>query len=188
MKQLLQTLAFATLITVGAQASEHETATKEHKDFYVAAKALVTLGDEVKHEESTLDGGVGKGVGVDIGYRVSHNFAVEIDMTYANSDVTEIDAQGEKEDVTGKYITSSLDVVYMYHAMHDLGLFVKGGIEYEVENIDALDIEQTEVGVIYALGGEYEISHHSALILEYEGSTIEGPRGSTVLAGMVYSF
>ena len=166
-------------------------ATQEHKEegrYYVAVKALMTLGDTVQHGTSQLSGATGKGLGIDLGYKLGNGFAVEIDATYAKNDITERDELGDEITVNASYMTSSLDIAYAYPITHVVELFVKGGYEYEVEKINDLGIDASDTGFIYAAGVEYELDEHISLIGEYEGTTINGPRGNSIFAGAVYHF
>lgn len=85
-------------------------------------------------------------------------------------------------------MTSSLDIAYAYPISHKFELFVKGGYEYEVEKINDLGIDASDTGFIYAAGIEYEINEKVSFISEYEGTTINGPRGNSVFAGAIYHF
>lgn len=187
MKNILGLFLASSLIGVSGYAAEVEHTQEKESKFYVAAKALMTLGNTVNEGESQLKGSTGKGIGIDLGYRVGNGFAVEVDGTYTKNTVTEIPSVGEEEDFTGSYMTSSLDAVYDYKFTHELAIFGKAGFEYELEKIgDAAS--KTSTGISYAVGTEYEVSESIALLAEYEGTTIDGPRGNGVFAGIVYNF
>lgn len=171
--------------------------------FYTAIKALMTLGDTADHGEGvTLEGKTGRGIGVELGYKIGYGFAVESDATYARNTVNETNcaegevAEGEGEaeggchyaSGTGKYTTVSIDLAYNYHVTHHMGVFAKTGYEYEEEDIDELDIHANDTGFIYAVGAEYAISENAVFMAEYEGTTIEGPRGHSLFAGVAYHF
>jgi outer membrane protein X len=190
----------AMLLTASAFAHEEaEAAHEEHvaaihseTGFYGAVKALVTLGNDVDEGEGvTLEGDSGKGAGIELGYKIGYGFAVEADATFARNRVTEvrcIEEECEREEGDGEYTTVSLDLVYNYHITHHAALFVKGGYEYETESIDSLDVNGNDTGFIYAVGTEYAVGEHTAFLLEYEGTTIDGPRGNSIFAGLVYAF
>lgn len=191
MNKIIVGLMLSSLMVLNGYASESEAHSVEHHNessFYIATKAMYTLGSSIEEEASTLEGGTGSGLGIDLGYRVGNGFSVEIDATYDIDNITEKKSNGEETSVDGTYITTSLDVAYTYHATHEIGLFVKGGFEYEFEKIDALGVDKLNSGFIYAAGTEYEMSETFALIGEYEVTTIKGPRGNSIFAGMVYSF
>ena len=187
--------------SVSANETAHETAHETHTGheapvhsetgFYAALKGLVTLGNEVDHGDATLDGSRGQGVGVEMGYKIGSGFAIEGDATFARNSVTETkcaEGECEREKAGGEYTTVSLDLVYTYHVTHHLGTFVKTGYEYETETIDQLEISGNDTGFIYAAGAEYAVGDHTAFMAEYEGTTIEGPRGNSIFAGILYHF
>lgn len=189
MNKILTGLIVSSLMVLSAEAIEtHEEVHHDKSSFYVATKVMYTLGASIKEETSSLDGGKGQGLGIDLGYRVGNGFSIEIDGTYDHDTITEKKSNGEQHDVSASYITSSLDVAYTVHPTEELGLFIKGGYEYEFEKIDALSVHTLNKGFIYAAGTEYELSETVAIIGEYEVATIKGPRGNSIFAGMVYSF
>jgi len=147
---------------------------------YVVAKGLITSGDTLKEEDETLKGENGRGFGLDLGYRTGYGFNLEVDYAYTKLDVT---AGGE--DVTGDYHSFSFDALYAYHLSEPLAVFAKGGIEYEIEKIDDLNVDKTNTGFLYGAGIEYEIKENMALVFEYENSTVDGPKGYTLAAGLV---
>jgi len=186
----------STLFANETEKTESDLAAdKEHyeKGVYVAAKALITLGDTKDEGESILQGGMGKGVGVELGYKFSYGLALEADATHAKNRVTEkkfneTSGEYEFEESDGSYSTVSLDLVYNHHLNHYAELFIKGGYEMEFEKIADFNIDTTNSGVVGALGAEFTASEQIALLLEYEASSIKGPRGNSVFAGVVYRF
>ena len=191
MKKILTLLAvssFATLNIYAAEVEENEIHEEAKSGFYVAVKAIATLGDSIKEEDSTLEGDTGVGLGIDLGYKLAYGFAVEVDATYVGNTVTETLSTGESEEFSASYITSSLDIAYKYPVTHTIGFVAKCGYEYEIEKIDGLDIDNTETGFVFAGAVEYEVSEDMAVLAEYEHTTIDGPRGDSVFAGVVYSF
>ena len=161
---------------------------QEESRFYIVAKALTILGDETEHGEALLKGDRDYGFGVDIGYRIGNGFAIEYDFSFSKNTVREIKEGSEPEYVDGKYMTSSLDLVYVYEATERVGLFVKVGYEYEWEEIEELGIDSTEHGFILGVGTEISINEKFKFLMEYEHSTIEGPRGLSVYVGIMYNF
>ena len=190
MRKILTLLAISSLTSLSLQASEpeHSEVTTEQSNFYVAVKAIATLGDSIKEEHATLKGDTGVGIGIDLGYKLDYGFSVEIDGTYVTNTVTETLHNGDHEEFKASYITTSLDIAYKYPITHTIGLVVKGGYEYEIEKINGLDIDHSENGFVFAGAVEYELTEHMAVLAEYEHTTIEGPRGDSVFAGVVYSF
>lgn len=158
---------------------------KEEK-LYVVAKGLITSGDTIKEESSTVKGTDGRGFGVDLGYRTGYGFNIEADYAYTKLDVTEIASNGDKQDASGDYHSFSLDLLYAYHLTEPLAVFAKGGAEYEIEKIDKLDVNKTNTGFTYGAGFEYELKENMAFVFEYENSTIDGPKGYTLAAGLVF--
>ena len=161
---------------------------QEELRFYIVVKALTILGDETEHGEALLKGDRDYGFGVDIGYRISYGFAIEYDFSFSKNTVRETKVGYEPEYVDGEYMTSSLDLVYVYEATERVGLFVKVGYEYEWEEIEELGIDSTEHGFILGVGTEISINEKFKFLMEYEHSTIEGPRGPSVYAGIMYNF
>ncbi|QSZ42684.1 outer membrane beta-barrel protein [Sulfurimonas aquatica] len=189
MKKVLAALALSGMVSINVYASKIESEEKSvQNDFYIALKALATLGNSIKEETTTLEGDMGKGVGVDLGYELTHGFSIEVDATYVENSVKETLANGDSEEFSASYITTSLDIDYKYHLTHEAALIAKVGYEYEIEKIKGLDINNNETGYIVAAAVEYEISEHMALLGEYEYTSIVGPRGNGIFAGIVYGF
>ena len=187
MKLVKVLLPVAILFSVSAFAAQEERTageTEHHEElpYYVAVKGMYTLGDTYKEEK----GDAGYGVGIDLGYRLGHGFAVEIDGTYENGDVTAKESNGEEVEENAKYFTSSLDAVYVYEVGAGVGILGKIGYEYEHEKIAGETTNDT--GFIFAAGAEYEINEEFKAIAEYEHSLIEGPKGDAILAGIMYNF
>ena len=184
----------ATLFGASLVASESvEHNAEHHKEltpYYVAVKGMYTLGDDYTNDYGIKEeGDAGYGVAVDFGYYFYKNFAVELDFTYENGDVTAYEEEeGELRAIseTAEYYTSSLDLVYMFKPIHELGILFKVGYEYEYETI--ADESNDETGFVFAAGLEYHLSHHYRAIAEYEHSTIDGPKGDAIFAGIVYNF
>ena len=179
-KQLLLMISALTLSS-GLMANE----TMEHKesDYYAVVKGMYIVGDDVEHGDVTLSGDSGYGFGIDLGYRLPEGFALEYDFSYTTADVHE----GE-EVASAEYITHALDIVYAYEATSQLNVFVKVGYEYEEETIDDYGIDASDDGAVFGLGCEYVLNHTYNLVLEYEHSTIEGPRGDSLNFGVMYNF
>lgn len=195
MKKIVSAILLGSLVSMSAYAEEVEAATEhseEKSDFYIAVKALSTLGSSIDEENAagesvTLKGSAGYGLGIDLGYEISHGFSVEVDGTYAANTVTETAANGDSEDFSAYYMTSSMDIAYRYMATEALGLMVKGGYEFEYEKIDTKD-SATNSGFTYAAALTYEINEHVGVLGEYEVTTVEGPRGNSAFVGIEYSF
>ncbi|MEY3002194.1 MAG: hypothetical protein RLZZ428_569 [Pseudomonadota bacterium] len=152
--------------------------------YYVIVKGLMISGDSVMHGNALLDGDRDYGYGIDLGYRLGNGFALEYDYSYASNTVS---SQGE-EDAKATYTTSALDVVYTYEATEALGIFGKVGYEYEWEKISAHDIDSRDSGFVYGAGIEVAMTEKTKFVTEYEHSTVKGPHGDSVFAGVMFNF
>ena len=160
-----------------AEAQEYEAA----KKFYIIPKWIHTYGATYHNEK----GNTGDGIGLDLGYRFAEGLGIEIDVTYERTSVRAI----EEEEVikeNAKYLTTSLDLAYTYEANENLGILFKVGYEYEREKI--ADTTKHNTGLIYAAGFEYRIDEDFKFVMEYEKSTIDGPKGDMLAAGIMYNF
>lgn len=168
---------------------EHAHGHHEESKFYVVVAGMMLLGDEAQHGDALLDGNndYGYGFGIDVGYRLGNGFALEYDYTYGKNTVYEITAHEEVE-ATSTYHTSALDIVYTYEATENIGIFGKLGYEVEWETISELDIDEREDGAVFGAGVEYALNKEYKLLVEYEHSTIEGPHGDALLAGVMFNF
>jgi len=81
-----------------------------------------------------------------------------------------------------------MDVTYTLPITHHIGIIGKLGYEFEQEKIKELDIDEKDNGMVYGAGVEYHLSDHYEMLVEYEGSTIQSPRGSSLYAGVKYIF
>ncbi len=162
---------------------EYETESK----FYIIAKGLMVLGDTVNHESAVLDGDRGYGFGIDFGYRLGNGFALEYDFSYARNTVTET-VGIDVEEAKATYYTSALDLVYTYELTESLGIFGKVGYEYEWEKISAYDIDSRDHDFIFGGGVEVTMNESYKFVAEYEHSTIEGPHGDSIFAGVMFNF
>ncbi|MDH4945036.1 porin family protein [Sulfurimonas sp. C5] len=182
---MIKNIALATLLlSTGSsvlQAEEH----KNSNEFYVVAKALYTIGKTIPEGVSILKGKSGKGMGIDIGYTLPYNFALELDTSYSKNDITEY-SDGEVRALTAKYWTYAVDVTYTLPVTHSLALMGKAGYEFEHEKLDGRT--KKDNGMVYGAGVEYHINEHYEGIVEYEDSTIDSARGSSVYAGIKYIF
>ena len=186
-KQALAALFAAQLMTqlhAGGDIEGVETVEAEEHRFYFVAKGLATFGDEVEHGEAILDGDGGYGFGIDIGYRLGNGFNLEYDFSYAKNTVAEKREGFEPEDFNADYYTSALDLVYVYEVTETVGIFGKVGYEYEWEKIDELSIDSTDHGFVFGAGMEIAINENYRLVMEYEHSTIDSPRGDSLFVGI----
>lgn len=196
-KTLLASVVAAQLLTqlhAGghiAPVEVHDEPMMEHEEseskFYVVAKGMLILGDKVDHEHAVLDGDQDYGYGIDLGYRIGNGFAVEYDFSYGSNTVTERIGE-DTEEATGKYYTSALDLVYTVEVTETVGVFAKVGYEYEWETISKYDIDGTDHGFVFGAGVEIAMNETYKFVAEYEHSLIEGPRGDSIFAGVMYNF
>lgn len=184
----LMTQLYAGGVIEEAPAAVAEVEEAEESRFYIVAKGLATLGDDVTEEEASLSGDNGYGVGIDVGYRLGNGFAIEYDFSYSSNTVTESREGFEPEEYDFDYYTSALDLVYTYEVTESLGLFAKVGYEYEWEHIDALDEKNTDHGAVFGVGMEIAMNETYRFVTEYEHSTIKGPRGDGIFAGLMVNF
>jgi len=184
MKKILW-LAIALVLTT--QLTAEELHMQESK-YYIVAKGLYIAGDSVEHGEATLDGDDGYGFGIDLGYRLEHGFSLEYDFSYSTNTVREIVEHEEPKSADATYMTHAIDIVYGHEIMEELEFFVKVGYEYEIEKIDDYGIDNNSDGAVFGTGLEYELNHTYKIIGEYEHSTIDGPRGDSFYAGVMYNF
>ncbi len=193
---LFSTTVFAAEVSDEQDASRAHIKAKHHEEgnLYVVAKGLISLGDTYTEEatsiepEAKLKGDVGQGFGIDLGYRLGYGFATELDFSYTHTTVTK-SVVGEADLHAGAdYYSYGLDLLYGYHLNEKVVLFTKVGWEIEKEKISDYGINGTNNGFTYAAGMEYGLSEHWALIGEYEGSLIDGPRGNSLFGGVSYTF
>ena len=198
------TVAGAMLLALSfqAQAEEEVHSSRAHikaehheeGNLYVVAKGMLSLGEKKTEEatdtekEAELEGDMGGGIGLDVGYRVGYGFALEFDFSYGQTNVTKKVAGEEDKSGSGQYMTFGIDLLYGYHLNESWVLFAKGGYEYEIEKITDLDIDLGSQGFAYGVGMEYAINSHYAVLVEYEGSTIESPRGPGIFGGISYTY
>ena len=152
---------------------------KAEKDFYTVIKGMRITGDSTK----TLDADAGFGVGLDIGYRLGKGFATEIDLSFAKSD---LNTPTKNE---ASYKTASLALVYTLPITETMGLFAKAGYVKEQTKVNALNIDETDSGIVYSGGLEYKLNDNYGIVAEYEGSTIDDSiRGDSISLGVMYNF
>ncbi len=192
MKKILFATALSAQLFAGGQmvvpveVPELERVESESK-IYMVVSGMMLLGDSVKHEEALLKGDRDYGLGIDVGYRLGHGFAIEYDFTYAQNTVTEILGK-EVEKATATYYTSALDLVYTYEATQKVGIFGKVGYEYEWEKISDYNIDNQEHDFVLGGGVEIAMNEKYKFVGEYEHSTIKGPHGDSLFVGVMFNF
>jgi len=193
---LVPSIIFAKEAIEEQNSSRAHIQAKHHEEgnFYAVVKGLVSLGDKYTEEahgaepEAILKGDTGKGFGIDLGYRLGYGFATELDFAYTHTTVTK-SVVGEPDKKAGAdYFSYGIDLIYGYHLSEKYVLFGKIGWEIEKEKISGFDIKGTKDGYTYAAGMEHGLNEHWAIIAEYEGSAIAGPKGDNIFAGVLYTF
>ncbi len=189
MKQSLLACLLTVVLACSLHAEEeHHSELATHTGVYFEPKVMVTLGETVKHGDSTLDGDAGYGIGFDLGYSFSENFALEVDGTYAEADVTETDALGDKETDKASFYTYGVNAVLTYPLHNHFIILGKIGYGYEHEDLGDLGIKGSEHGAAWAAGIEYSFNPHVEVSFEYEGADIRSARGDTLQLGFIYKF
>jgi opacity protein-like surface antigen len=190
-KIILASLTLALGASMGVAKESSESG-----EFYFVTKALLTTAQTVKESNNVeVQGQTGGGVGIDLGYTLPYHFALELDTSYDQNTIREkrqtIEdevATTEIEEAHAVYWTYALDVTYTYELTHSLGLMGKLGYEIEHETISKLNKDAQDSGMVYGAGLEYHLLKHYEALVEYEGSMIESPRGSSIYAGIKYIF
>jgi opacity protein-like surface antigen len=184
----LSLLVSAVLFGVSVYGAQMEHKEEHHKELpnYVAVKGMYTLGDDYTNEHGIKEeGDDGYGIAIDLGRRIGYGFAVEIDFSYERGDITVFEGE-EHFDETVEYYTTSIDLAYVYELTHHFGVLAKVGYEYEYESLEREHIDDT--GFVFAAGAEYAFHPHYKAVVEYEISTIDGPKGDAIFAGLMYNF
>jgi opacity protein-like surface antigen len=185
----LLSLQFASQLFAGGDIAPVEPVQEvaeyeSESNFYIIFKGLMIIGDTVTHEEAVLDGDRDYGYGIDLGYRLGNGFALEYDFSYASNTVKEDDENASK----ATYYTSALDLVYTYEITESLGIFGKVGYEYEWEKISNFEIDSRDSGFVYGAGIEVAMTEAAKFVSEYEHSTVKGPHGDSIFAGVMFNF
>lgn len=183
---MIKRLVLAALLMSGFTEALLAEENQHGSKMYMVVKALFTTGEKVEHDATTtLESDSGHGFGVDFGYKVTHNVAVEFDFSYDENDVT-VDDGTTPFVVEGTYYTYAADVTYTHHMTKSLGLMAKVGYELEQEELEGTHTNET--GLVYGIALEYVVSKHYEVVAEYEASTIESPRGHSIFLGVKRNF
>ena len=189
MKKSSLLLLVTAVLAWNVQAEEaHYSELATHTGVYFEPKVMVTMGETIVHGDSTLDGDTGYGIGFDLGYSFSENFALEIDGTYSEADVKETDIHGHSETDKASFYTYGVNAVFTYPLHNHFILLGKLGYGYEHEDLGKLNIKGSEHGVNWAFGLEYSFNPHVEVSLEYEAADIRSARGDSIQLGLIYHF
>ncbi len=182
-------IGFALIILLSsANAQSHESKLATHTGPYLEPKIIVTMGETISHGDSTLDGDTGYGVGFDLGYSFTEYFALELDGTYVEADVTETLITGEKETDKASFYTYGVNSVLTYPLTEHFIVLGKIGYGYEHEDLGDLGIKGSENGVNWAAGIEYSFNPQVEVSFEYEAADIRSARGDSLQLGLIYKF
>lgn len=185
-KGYLVCLIMAVMVGNAQAEEEHYSELATHTGPYFEPKVIVTMGETIAHGDSTLNGDTGYGIGFDLGYSLSKNFALEVDGTYSKSDVTETLSTGESETDKASFYTYGVNAVVSYPLHNHLIILGKLGYGYEHEDLGDLEIKGSEHGANWTAGVEYSFSPHVEVSFEYEGADIKSARGDSLQLGLIY--
>lgn len=189
MKKIVLGMVCGLLAVANVQAeTEHHSELATHQGVYFEPKIMMTLGEEVAHGESKLQGDAGCGLGFDLGYSFNEYVALEVDGTYSVADVTEKKTGEADVSDQASFYSYGINGVLTYPLSHHFILLGKVGYGYEHEDLGDLEIKGSEHGATWAAGVEYSFSEHVELSLEYEGADIRSVRGDSLQLGMIYKF
>ena len=184
MKNILKKASVCAVALLALSQSVSASSSEHAGGFYVVPKAVVVLGDTIQHGAHELNGDSGVGVGIDLGYSFTKNYAIEFSTTYAEADVVEdglVTAEAE-------YTTYGVNAVYTRNIVGHLGFLVKLGYAWEYEDIKDLHIKETLSGIAYAVGLEYGIADDMEVVVEYEAAEVVSSRGDSLMFGLKYKF
>jgi opacity protein-like surface antigen len=152
---------------------------KKEGGLYVIAKGISILGDDANN----LSTDSGYGAGLDLGYGFGNGLAVELGANFAKNNLNN---PAENE---ASYKTVDLSLAYTYDITKNWGIFGKVGYAQENTKINALNVDDSDNGLIYGGGLEYNINDNYAIVAEYEGSAIDNSlRGDAMGLGLKYNF
>lgn len=184
---LLCLLVAAFALNVQAEEAHHsELAT--HTGPYFEPKVIYTMGETIAHGDSTLKGDAGYGIGFDLGYSFTENFALEFDGTYTVADVTETLATGESETDRALFYTVGVNAVLTYPLANHFILLGKVGYGYGHEDLGDLGITASDSVANWAFGIEYSFTPQVEISFEYEGVDVRSARGDSLQLGLIYKF
>jgi len=152
---------------------------KKEGGLYIVAKGISIAGDDA----NSLSTDSGYGAGLDLGYGFGNGLAVELGGSFTKN---KLDNPAENE---ASYKTVDLSLVYTYDITKNWGIFGKVGYAQENTKINALNVDDSDNGLIYGGGLEYNINDNYGVVAEYEGSAIDNSlRGDAIGVGLKYNF
>jgi len=172
---------------------------------YGVAKFMYSPGADYEHSGHVITGESAMGLGFDLGYKIMDSVSAELAFSYGSNSISKEDHTATDSTPThsmfplmatgtlsgtGTYLAIGLLGVYTYHINEQFSAVGKFGFVSESETLswDTGDESASSTGVVYVLGGEYVLGGHNELVLEYEGSTVEGPKGANIFIGWKTGF
>lgn len=186
MKKILLTCLAVGSFAYSANAESYSSELSTHKGPYIEPKLIMTMGETIAHGDSTLDGDIGYGIGLDLGYSFTEYFALELDGSYSKADVKETLSTGESETESASFYTYGINTVLTYPVTEHFILLGKIGYGYEHEDLGNLGIKGSEHGANWAVGVEYSFNPHVEVSFEYEAADIRSARGDSLQFGLIY--
>ena len=187
MKNILVVCLTLLGLVSSIQAQElHSSELATHTGPYFEPKLVLTMGESIDHEGSTLEGEVGYGLGFDLGYSFTENVSLELDGTYTESDVKETSPSGHSQTEKASFYTYGVNAAFTYPLHNHFILLGKLGYGYEHEDLGDLGIKGSEHGANWAAGIEYSFTPHVEVSFEYEGADIRSARGDSLQIGLIY--
>ena len=188
---LLATSAIANQVENNEHVGEKQKRLHEKHEkvspYYITLKPMVTNGGTIDEGSEVLTGSNAYGLGLDAGYYIFSQLAIEFSTTYSLNTVSKLES-AETIDASATYYSVAVNIVYKQPIFHEFAIFGKLGYEFEEEIVDTFDIKENSTGIDYAFGLSYEISHHIGVLAEYESSTIDSLRGDAYFIGAEYRF
>lgn len=192
MKKKFLAVGLCTLLSVVSLSAKEDTRLSEKENltpYYMVVKFMSSKGGTVYEENAVLDGNRAHGIGIDVGYKFNPQFGVEFAGTYGRGDVKKTEESLPEIEIAGaEYTSYALNLVFSQPLLDEIGFFAKLGYEKEHEKICAFDMSEDAYGVDYAVGFDYELDEHKAILIEYEKTTIDGLLGDLYFAGLEYRF
>jgi len=118
------------------------------------------------------------------------NSTATTDSTTTTDTTTTSHDTASSEHAAGDGVTySSIGVVgvYGFPVFEKCTVIGKLGLISETEKLDVIG-SSSSTGAVYALGFEHSLGNHKEIVVEYEDTTITGPRAYTLFVGYKFGF
>lgn len=161
---------------------------------YIVGKVFTSPGQDYDHGGHTITGDTATGFGLDLGYKLGDHWAVELAYSAGSGSVKAhqsslpLLASSSPSSVDASYNALGLLGVYTAHLGESFSLVGKLGGVSESEDLGEAGGSSSATGLVYVLGCEYKLFGHNELVLEYEDTTIDGPRAYTLFLGFKHGF